>query len=204
MHALEKPAWIWHDRIAYVLLQPARACLGNQVQRGSWSQINHQYPKDETAREVFSLWIDHGTGPKNARYAYMVVPGIDRSSAGAYAARKPVRILRNAATLQAVWHEKLRIAAAALYEAGSVEIRRDLIVAVDTPCLVLLRESPDKLTISVSNPENKKATVRVDVSGRLRGEGVQVLDEEGRSRILVDLPDGMKAGSSVTRTLRRD
>lgn len=203
MHTLEKPTWIWHDRIAYVLLQPAQACLGNQVQRGSWWRINQQYPKDETAREVFSLWIDHGSGPQNARYAYMVVPGIDRSSAGAYAARPPVKILRNAATLQAVRHEKLRIAAAALYEAGSVEIRRDLIVAVDTPCLVLLRESPDKLTISVSNPENKKATVRVDLSGRLRGEGVQALDGEGRSRIVVDLPGGMKAGSSVTRTLLR-
>ena len=202
-HALDSPSWVWHDRIAYVFLQPAPVQLRNDVQRGSWHSINHRYPRDEVAREVFLLWIDHGPGPENGRYEYVVVPGIDQSSVSAHAARPPVKVLRNDPALQAVWHEELAVAGLAFYEAGSAEIRRDLVVAADRPCLVLLRELAEKLMISVSSPENEQATFRVDISGKLGGEGVRVLDGEDRSRVVVDLPDGMQAGSSVTRTVLR-
>jgi len=202
-HSLDSPAWIWHDRIAYVPLAPARIRLSNDVQRGSWWRINHQYPKEEIARAVFLSYIDHGPAPKSASYAYAVVPGIDHASAGVYAARPPVKILRNSPALQAVRHEKLKIAAMAFYKAGGVEIRPGLTVAVDTPCLVLLRELGGKLAISVSNPANKKAAVGVIVSGKLQGEGVRVLAGGAKTRLVVDLPDGMTAGSTVTRTLLR-
>ena len=131
------------------------------------------------------------------------MPGIDHASAGAYAARPPVKILRNSPAIQAVRHEKLKIAAMAFYEAGGVEIRPGLTVAVDTPCLVLLRESGGKMAISVSNPANEKAAVGVTVTGKLQGQGVRVLDGGARSRLVVDLPGGLTAGSTVTRTLLR-
>jgi hypothetical protein len=68
---------------------------------------------------------------------------------------------------------------------------------------VLLREQADRLTISVSNPENEKATVRVQLSGKLQGEGVRVSDDETRSSVLIELPDGMDAGKTITHTLLR-
>ena len=57
----------------------------------------------------------------------------------------PVKILRNAPGLQAVLHEELHIAGLAFYEPGEVEIRPGWTVAVDTPCLVLLKETTEKL-----------------------------------------------------------
>jgi hypothetical protein len=71
----------------------------------------------------------------------------------------------------------------AFYEPGEVEIRAGLSVAADTPCLVLLKESPEKLIISVSNPKNEQATVQLDVSRPLDGEGVEILNGSVRSRI---------------------
>ena len=91
----------------------------------------------------------------------------------------------------------------AFYEAGNVEIRRDLSAAVDAPCLVLLRELEDKLMISVSNPANEKATIHVDLTGRLHGDAVNEPDDEARLQFVFELPDGMQAGSSVTQTLPR-
>ncbi len=203
VHPLEHPAWVWHDSVAYVFLEPSAVHLRNDVERGSWHEINQRYSKDEIAREMFTLWIDHGSGPQTASYAYAVVPGIDRPAVEAFAARPPLKILSNEVTLQAVWHEKLTLTAAAFYEPGPLKIRSDLTVAVDTPCLILIRELPGKLLISVSNPENKQATVRIQMDGRWAGEGVEVIDDQPRSRLTIELPGGPEAGSTVTRTLLR-
>jgi hypothetical protein len=116
--------------------------------------------------------------------------------------RSPVKILRNAPSLQAVWHAKLRTAGLAFYEPGEVEIQLGLTVAVDAPCLVLLKESPESLLISVANPGNEQATVQLDVSRSLEGDGVAVQNGPGRSRITFELPGGMEAGKSVTRAYR--
>jgi chondroitin AC lyase len=201
-HLLDNPDWLWHDEVGYVLLGPGAVRLHNGPQRGSWWAINHEYARDTVSRDVFMAWIDHGTRPQNATYSYLVVPGIAADNLATYAGRSPVKILRNAPSLQAVWHERLRIAGLAFYEPGEVEIRLGLTVAVDAPCLVLLKESPEKLLISVSNPRNEQATVKLDVSRSLAGDGADVLNGPGRSRITFELPGGMEAGKSVTRAYR--
>jgi chondroitin AC lyase len=202
-HALEHPAWLWHDRLAYVFLQPAAVRLQNGSQSGSWWEINHQYAKQELARKIFTAWIDHGAGPKDASYAYLVVPDVDPASVEPYASRPPVRILANRAAFQAVWHETLRIAAAAFYQPGALEIHPGLEIAVTEPCLTLLHESPGKLVVWMSNPENKQATVVMEVTGAWAGEGVEILNDRQRSRVAFPLPGGAAAGSSLSRTLVR-
>ncbi len=202
-HVLESPAWIWHDRIAYVLLRPERVRLRNDAQRGSWAQINRQYPNRPIAHDVFSCCINHGTQPADARYAYVVVPGIELASIAAYAKRPAVKVLRNDPQLQAVRHERLAVTALAFYKAGGATVDRELTIGVDTPCLMLLRQTPSELAISLSNPENRAGTVCVDVSETLHGEGVHAAPDAAGSRIVVDLPEGMAAGSSVTRVFRR-
>jgi len=196
----DNPDWLWHDEVGYVLLAPGAVRLHNGLQRGSWCEINHEYSKETIARDVFTAWIDHGRRPQNAAYAYLVVPGIAADTLATYVGRSPVKILRNAPSLQAVMHEKLRIAGLAFYEPSEVEIRAGLTVAVDTPCLVLLKESPEKLAVCVSNPRNEQATVQLDFSRWLEGDGVEVLNGPVRSRVTFELPGGMEAGKSVTRS----
>ncbi len=203
VHTLDGPCWVLHDRVGYVLLAPAQVHLKNDAQQGSRWSINHRYGRDPISHDMFTLWIDHGPGPDHAKYAYLVVPGVDAASLGAYAARPPVEIVRNEAELQAVWHRELGVACLAFYEPGRVAIRDDLAVGVDTPCLVLLRETPDGLALSVSNPKNEAAQVAAEVSGRWQGEAVEALDDGARSRATFDLPGGHHAGRSVTRTLDR-
>jgi chondroitin AC lyase len=198
-HSLDAPDWLWHDGVGYVLLGPGAVRLHNGPQQGSWWEINREYSKDTIARDVFLAWIDHGPRPQNATYTYLVVPGIAADTLATYVGRSPVRILRNAPSLQAVWHERLRTAGLAFYEPGQVEIRRGLTVAVDKPCLVLLQESPEKLLISISNPRNEEATIQLEVSRSLAGDGVELLNGPGSCRITVALPNEMEAGKSVTR-----
>ena len=203
VHSLDGPAWVWHDSVAYVFLGPARIGLAGELQRGDWRWISHRYTKDEVAREMFTAWIEHGSAPGNASYAYVVVPGVERASVETYAAEPPLEILANRAGLQAVWHENLEILGAAFYEPGRLEIRPALAVAVDKPCLLLLGERPEGLVVSVSNPRNEEATVSVEVSGRWGGEDVEPSGDRERSRVTFQLPSGTDAGRSVTKTLTR-
>jgi len=203
VHSLENPAWIWHDRVGYVFLQPTRIGLRNELQRGSRWKINHQYAKDEVAREVFTAWIDHGTGPRSDSYAYLVVPGVERTSTETRAAESSLKIVANQPNLQAVWHDGLKIAGAAFYQPAEVAFHAGLAVSVNEPCLVLLREMSRELVIGISNPENKPATVRMEVGGEWSGEGVEVLNDPTRARVTFQLPGETLAGSSVTRTLTR-
>ena len=184
-HDLNDPAWVWHDGIAYVFLNPAPVRLQNDVQRGSWHYVNQRYSQDEITRDVFSLWIDHGKKPANGGYAYIVVPGIEISSLAGYADSPPVTVLQNDVAIQAVRHQELGITQIAFHEAGSLDVDGHRSVGVDTPCLVMLREDADGLSISLSNPANEKAKINVDISGR--------------PRMAVDLPDG----SSLTRILSK-
>ncbi len=200
-YALDQPDWIRHNEITYWLLQPTRIQLRHTTQRGSWREIAVRYDDAAVSRDVFTLWIDHGQRPRDATYAYCVVPGTESSALSAL--RQPaVTALANKPELQAVSHTELQITAAAFYEAGSVEVRPDLTLEVDVPCLVLLREMADEMTFSVSNPKNEQAKVIVEVSERLLGEGVETLEGSSRSRIAFDLPDGICAGKSVIRTFQ--
>ena len=203
VHSLENPPWIWHDQVGYVFLQPTRIGLRNEMQRGSRWEINHQYPKDEVGHDVFTAWINHGVGPRDDSYAYLVVPDVDRTSIESWATKSSLEIVANQPTLQAVRHNGLKIAGAAFYQPANVAIGPGLTLSLDTPCLVLLREMPGQLVISMSNPKNKPATVRMEVGGVWGGEGTETLSDPPRARVTFQLPGEAMAGSSVTRTLVR-
>jgi chondroitin AC lyase len=201
-HTFRDPAWVHHDGVAYLLPDGGKLVVRADTQKGAWWAINHRYPKDEVAAGVFSCWLDHGSDPSNATYAYVVAPGMPLGSVPAYAADTAVAICRNRPSLQAVRHKRLGATGIAFYEPGSLAVADGLTVGVDQPCLALLRELGGRIGISVSNPENKKLTVGVRIGRKLQGDGVEVLPGKTASRVTFDLPGGMDAGRSVTRTFR--
>jgi len=189
-HDLDGVRYVWHDSVAYVFPENRRVRLENDVRTGSWGEISRQYPMDEIKREVFTLWIDHGIRPENETYSYIVAPGLSAEAVADYAQSPPVETVVNTPELQAVRHRYFGIVGAAFYEPGRVAAG-DMTVAVDTPCLVLAKADGDGCAVSVSNPENEKASVKVTIerSGK------------GRAEVLFDLPGGMEAGMSVTKNV---
>ena len=202
-HLLNGLTWVWHDGVTYRFFQPLAAHVEGATKRGSWRDISARYSATPVACDVFTLWLDHGKHPRNASYAYCVLPTAD-SPPGAGQSLPPVRILANTPSLQAVWHEKLCIAAIAFYQSGTIEIVPGQTLSVDTPCLLLWREQPGKVTISVTNPKNKEATVNLRVGGtQLTGDDVRQLSSPPGSQLALDLPGDIYAGQSLTRTLSK-
>jgi len=137
-------------------------------------------------KSVFSLWFDHGVGPSDQSYAYIMVPGTSLTEVQSYANALPVRILSNTTQQQAVRNDALGIAGIVFYTSGTVTVRPGLSVEADAPCIVLVNEAGSETKVTVAHPENAEITVTITLSGDL--------DET----LVYNLPTGRFAGSSMT------
>ena len=189
-HVLETPKWVWHDSVAYVFLEPAELHLRNDAKSGTWHASNRRYPDRQETRDLFTAWIDHGNQPHASHYGFVVIPGVGLNATADRAAHVYVRVLVNSEQLQAVTHDRLELTAAAFYEPGRLEVLPGRTIEVDKPCLLLAHKVGEELRLTLANPENKATEVTVVVSSSKREQS-----------IVISLPGGLIAGSSVTKEL---
>lgn len=105
---------------------------------GAWSDINTGGSPDPYTRHYLTLWIDHGTDPADAAYAYLLMPGAGPRALAARAAdRHWLTVLANTGERQAVAVPSLGLTAANFWQAGSAGG-----LTVSGPASVLLRERP--------------------------------------------------------------
>ncbi|MCT4351808.1 polysaccharide lyase 8 family protein [Streptomyces sp. Je 1-79] len=104
---------------------------------GRWSDINRLVGSDEEIRRSYAtLWLDHGTDPYAATYAYVLLPGADARATEERARTGDwLRILANEPGAQGVSVPALGLTAVNLWTRGSAGL-----VACDAPASVLVRE----------------------------------------------------------------
>jgi chondroitin AC lyase len=197
-HALNDVRWVLQDGVGYVFAPSQKVVLQNDAQTGSWRDFGTSSPAEAQTKDVFSLWIDHGAHPADAAYQYVVLPGTDARRLAAWAKDPPASVVSNTPALQAVFNRDARVLEAAFYRPGLVDAGRGWTVAVDKPCLLLMREIKGRVEIAVSNPENAALVVNVTTDRAVRGEGA--VSSGGSSRVTFNLPAGDHAGSSVVKT----
>ncbi|MFI1400800.1 polysaccharide lyase 8 family protein [Streptomyces sp. NPDC020681] len=115
---------------------------------GAWSDINTTSSTERVTRRYQTLWLDHGTDPADARYAYLLMPGAGRRTLAARAHdRGWLEILDNAAARQAVAVRSLGLTAANFWAPGTVGP-----LTVTAPASVLVRKKRRTATLSLSEP----------------------------------------------------
>lgn len=178
-------SWIWHDNVGYIFPNRAQAKLETGLREGRWSNIGAG--SDELVREnVFNLWLDHGTRPNNATYAYEVFPGVDAAQVADRHAKPRYELATNTSAQQAVFDLQTKVLLAAFWEAGEVRTPWTPVLSVDQPCLIIIRQEADKAFVTACNPENAPMKLSVRL---------------GEKSTTFELPDGAKAGSSVTQSI---
>ena len=185
-HALDSPRWVHHDQVGYVFPNAAAVKLKNADQSGSWQEINNSKSGSVITKSVFSLWFDHGVGPSDQSYAYIMVPGVSLTGVQSYANSLPLRIISNTTQQQAVRNDALGIAGIVFYTAGTVTVRPGLSVKADGQSIVLVNEAGSETKVTVAHPENAEMTVKITLSGDLN------------ETLVYNLPTGRFAGSSMT------
>jgi hyaluronate lyase len=113
-------------------------------------------------RPFVEIMINHGKNPKDATYAYAVLPYASEEKTALYAKKPEVEIISNTPTCQAVRKPSLGVTGIIFYEAGEC-----CGIKVDTACLVTFMEKDGEFKIKVAEPTNKVDAVTVEISKRL-------------------------------------
>ncbi len=203
---LEKVKWVHQDKIGYIFPEPATINLSNQTQKGRWSDITDQKNISDriVSEKVFMMWFDHGDHPQNASYRYIVVPNVTERQLNKTAnSNRNIIILSNTSQIQAVKHSKLQICQIAFYKAGGVEIANNTKLTMNTQGMVMIKMRGNRITeLSVSDPSRKLSRIEITVSGIYNSKGDSFSTTPDKSKnntmVLVDLPQGVYAGKSVT------
>jgi chondroitin AC lyase len=175
--------WVLHDGVGYLFPKPTDVNMMNNAQSGSWFKINHQSdsPKEETSREVFKLWIDHGPRPQNASYAYIVIPSTTEKEMENQPC-KEITIISNTPEIQ---------------------VSEGLKIGMDSPGVLMAKSDGQTIKqITVSDPSRKLGKIHLTVTCKTEKNGANFKsvwnNEKQISEISIDLPQTVYAGKSVT------
>ncbi len=185
VHALAAGSAFSHDGVGYAILR-GQGEMRLQTQHGAWSDcgVGSGEPQSQA---VFTAAIDHGPGPRDAEYAYVVAPGLAADAVDV----SPLTITRNDVQVQAVWHAKEHRGHAVFYEAGAVEFPDAQSLAVNAPCIVLYRPVEGRIDLTLADPAGQAAAVTVKLS---RPDSLS---------LTVPLPQHEHAGAAARLTVAR-
>lgn len=163
-HTLQAPQWVLHDKIGYFFPQKEEVFLTAQTQSGRWYDINTSKSKKEEKMDVFTLGINHGVGPKDGSYAYIVVPGkTSAQEMKAYQKKNAIEILSNNPKIQAVRNTKLNVWMVTFFEAGTFT-HKELSVTVDKPCILMIKDITSKsANLHIADPEQTQSPIQVEL-----------------------------------------
>ncbi|GGX21038.1 lyase [Streptomyces malachitofuscus] len=153
---------------------------------GSWSDINTAGSTERRTRRWQTLWLDHGTDPTDAAYAYVLLPGASlRETTRRAADPDRLRILANDRTRQAVTVASLGLTAANFWQPGTAGA-----LTAGSPAAVLLRRHGRTATLCVSEPTRTGEPVDIAWDHPVRkvlnaSESVEILATGPRLRLRV-------------------
>lgn len=159
----DSPEWVLHNGIGYVFPAGGNLFLSKKMQTGSWYSINHTESKNEQQQEVFTLGFNHGCNPRNATYAYIVVPGIHSARKMNNYRKSPVEILANTDSMQIVRHTKLGIWQMVFYKEGTFR-NGELSVSVDKACALMIKDGHSgNAELHIADPGQTQSCIKVEL-----------------------------------------
>ena len=154
-------------------------------------------------KQVFSLGHDQPAGAPHTALAYAILPKADPDATAAHHRSRPLTVLANSPSVQALRHERLGITAVHTFTQGTHRVGP---LEVDGPACVLLRDHRDgTLEVAVSDPTTGRATIDLVLRGRRRrvrsaDPGLRVTPVPGGTRVTAATRHTY--GATLTATLR--
>lgn len=151
------PNWAHlEDHGGWVLLGREPKAL-REDRTGAWSDINTGSTPERRTRRWQTLWLDHGTDPEDATYAYVLMPGASRRAVARRAAdRHWMSVLANDPGRQAVTVPSLGCTAANFWRSGAAGP-----LTASAAASVLIVRRGHAATLCVSEPPRTGAPLEV-------------------------------------------
>ncbi|MFF1692291.1 polysaccharide lyase 8 family protein [Streptomyces sp. NPDC058257] len=142
---------------------PAQALRALREERtGTWRAVNTGADTGGSTtpvtRRYLTLWLDHGVSPVASSYAYVLLPGASTAATAAWSLSRPVRVVANNATAQAVEARRHGLVAAHFWQPGSAAG-----ITASGPCTVIARRGGDGISLAVADPGRTGTTVTLEL-----------------------------------------
>lgn len=186
--------WVLHGGFGYYFPNGGNIAVANKTQYGNWRTISVSQEDKKVEGNIFSLWFDHGTTPKDQKYAYYIVPNMQTSAQmKKYIKSKTIEILSNEASSQVVYQKDLKILQAVFYNANqSAEVKGDFKIETNVPCILMARKNGSKMDLHVTDPTQKLKTIIVRIKDYKTGHSKEVE---------IELATGIQAGLSAKKSI---
>lgn len=195
----KNPGWIIHDNIGYFFPAGGKLQLETREVEGAWHWVASRFSDDTLKASIFKLWFEHGTNPNGESYQYILVPNASKQKMEEMESNQPFKI-KNRTEFQEVVTANGETGGVVFYQPGKSDLFGG--VDVDKPCLLMLRKQEDGLQISLVDPTQLLSEIILTFNESFSGENVEL--QNGRSRVKVMLPQGEKAGMTVTLKLLKN
>ncbi len=201
-HSVDRLKWVHHDGIGYVFPNPTTVTVAAQTQKGDWHRVHSRESARNVERDVFSLWIDHGAKPRDAQYAYIVIPDADSATMPSLCDSLPVTILQQTASTLAVASREGKLIQAVFFEPGRVAWGTDSSIEVEAPCLVAIDDTAAVTRLYVADPTHTRKAVKLWLSGKFTGSEARYREDRKQTELTINLPQEGFAGQTVSLELR--
>ncbi|MCD7035095.1 polysaccharide lyase 8 family protein [Metabacillus sp. GX 13764] len=141
-------------QVGYYFPEKAPIAVAKTAVSQSLQKIRTSNPNTTVSRNYFSLSADHGTNPKNAKYAVVLLPNLSEEQTKEYAKKPEIKILANTKNVQAVENKALGLKGMNFFSAKKTEAGG---VTSYNQASVLVKEEQGTVTVAVSDP-----TLRLD------------------------------------------
>jgi hyaluronate lyase len=149
--------------IGYFFPQPSTVKALREARSGSLYDINTAYGSTNlSTRNFLTLWFDHGVGPSNAAYAYVLLPNQTAAQVAGYAASPDIVVLENSTRAQGVKEKLLGITAVNFWRDGTNRLGD---ITVDRKSSVILLNDGIFLELGVSDPtQTNNSVVNLEIN----------------------------------------
>jgi chondroitin AC lyase len=193
-YRLKNIQWIYHAGITYAFPFPQDLFLTQKTQLGSWKKISGEREDAQVGKDVFSLWLEHGSSPKDGGYEYFIIPNVKPENVEAFISEQIVKILSNTPEKQAVAYTKDKnlIIGMAFYKAGNIKFK-DIYLETDKPCVAIVKKLKEKeWLLYAADPSCKNAEIKFV----FQSSGI------AKREIIAKLPSDAYAGGAVAMEIK--
>lgn len=134
-----------------------------ETRSGAWGDINKSTNQPPVAHSYLTLWLDHESNPRNATYAYTLLPNRSPADTAAYAAAPEVTIIANDTRVQAVHAPALGVIAANFWSVGDAYF-----LHTTNYLSAVVQERDGTLIVALADPTHAQETVTLTLDRAAR------------------------------------
>lgn len=179
----------YHDGIVYYSFVNCILKMESGKATGNWRRVATMFDTTPVEEEVFSLWIDHGASPKDAKYGYMVLPKVTKGNWAAAIEKADVQLLRHDRQAHAICHQN--VIQSVFFEPSSIIMPDGKVITAEKGCLIMMKQEDAGLLLSVSEPTRKEKETVLRLTGKWEGDYCQY-NEQGRETVITVPTENVK------------